>query len=117
MMLDTVAAKEGIRCKSHKSLVEILRSFAVLEVDFWRIKEMRFGGFEAKMQAYGRPNEAHRCWVLDDGASGDNRKVIGYLAEHLLKIAHFLLSSTATCFGYWRTIIGEAAKGTVSGLL
>ena len=34
MMLDTVAAKEVILCKCHKSLVEILRSFAVLEVDF-----------------------------------------------------------------------------------
>ena len=34
MMLDTVATKEIILSKSHKSLVEILRSFAVLEVDF-----------------------------------------------------------------------------------
>ena len=34
MMLDTVAAKEVILCKGDKSLVEILRSFAVLEVDF-----------------------------------------------------------------------------------
>ena len=61
MMLDTVAAKGGILFKSHKSLVEILRSFAVLELGFCRIKGMRSGGFEAKMQAYGRPNEAHRC--------------------------------------------------------
>ena len=82
MMLDTVAAKEVILCKGRKSLVEILRSFAVLEVDFWKIKEMRSGGFEAEMQAYGQPNEAHRCWVLDDGASGDNWTVIGYLAKH-----------------------------------
>ena len=34
MILDTVAAKEVILCKGHKSLVEILRSFGVLEVDF-----------------------------------------------------------------------------------
>ena len=34
MMLDTTAAKEVTLCKGHKSLVEILRSFAVLEVDF-----------------------------------------------------------------------------------
>ena len=33
-MLDTAAAKEVILCKSRKSLVDILRSFAVLEVDF-----------------------------------------------------------------------------------
>ena len=33
-MLDTVAAKEGIFCKSHKSLVENPWSFAVLEEDF-----------------------------------------------------------------------------------
>ena len=34
MMLDTAAAKEVTLCKGHKSLVEILRSFALLEVDF-----------------------------------------------------------------------------------
>ena len=34
MLLYAVAAKEAALCKSHKSLVKILRSFAVLEVDF-----------------------------------------------------------------------------------
>ena len=34
MMLEPVAANVVILCKGHKSLVEILRSFAVLEVDF-----------------------------------------------------------------------------------
>ena len=34
MVLYAVAAKEIILCKSNKSLVKILRSFAVLEVDF-----------------------------------------------------------------------------------
>ena len=33
-MLETAAAKEVTLCKDHKSLVEILRLFAVLEVDF-----------------------------------------------------------------------------------
>ena len=36
---------------------------------------------------------------FDNGASGDNWTVIGYLAKHYLKLAHFLLSSTVTCFG------------------
>ena len=82
MVLYAVAAKEVILCKSRKSLVKILRLFAVLKVDFWKIKEMRSGGFEAEMQAYGWPNGAHRCWLLDDGVSGDNWTVIGYLAKH-----------------------------------
>ena len=34
MLLYAVAAKEVILCKSHKSLVKILRSFAALEADF-----------------------------------------------------------------------------------
>ena len=78
MVLYAVAVKEVILCKSHKSLVKILRSFAMLEVDFWKILEMRSSGFEAEMQAYGGPNGAHRCWVLDNGVSGENWKVIGY---------------------------------------
>ena len=49
MVLYAVAAKEVILCKSHKSLVKILGSFTVLELDFWKIKEMRSGGFEAEM--------------------------------------------------------------------
>ena len=53
MVLYAVAVKEVTLCKSHKSLVKILWSFAVLEVDFLKIKEMRSGGFEAEMQAYG----------------------------------------------------------------
>ena len=82
MMLGTAAAKEVTLCKGHKSLVEILRSFAVLEVDFWKMKEMHSGGFKAEMQAYGIPNGTHRCWVLDDGVSGDNWTVTCYLAKH-----------------------------------
>ena len=78
MVLYAVAVKEVILYKSHKSLVKILRSFAMLEVDFWKILEMRSGGFEAEMQAYGRPNGALRCWVLDNGVSGENWTVIGY---------------------------------------
>lgn len=49
MVLYAVAAKEVILSKSHKSLVKILRSSAMHEVDFWKIKEMRSGGFEAEM--------------------------------------------------------------------
>ena len=56
MVLYAVAAKEVILCKSHKSLVKILGSFTVLELDFWKIKEMRSGGFEAEM--HGLPNGA-----------------------------------------------------------
>ena len=78
MVLYAVAVKEVILCKSHKSLVKILRSFGRLEVDFWKIKNVCSGGFEAEMQAYGWPNGAHRCWVLDNGVSGDNWTVIGY---------------------------------------
>ena len=78
MVLYAVAVKEVILYKSHKSLVKILRSIAMLEVDFWKILEMRSGGFEAEMQAYGRPNGALRCWVLDNGVSGENWTVIGY---------------------------------------
>ena len=53
MLLNVVAVKEVILLKAIKSLVKILGSFAMLEMDFCKIKEMCSCGIKAKMQAYG----------------------------------------------------------------